>query len=50
LLTGLAFAALLAGVVPMGLRGGLVGPFAAQAQNLGQRAVTGSVVDLNSVL
>jgi hypothetical protein len=49
LLTGLAFAALLAGVVPMGLRGGLVGPFAAQAQNLGQRAVTGSVVDLNSV-
>ncbi|MGA2673948.1 MAG: carboxypeptidase-like regulatory domain-containing protein [Terracidiphilus sp.] len=52
LLSGLAFAALAAGVVPMALQGGPnglgLGPAVAQAQNLGQRAVTGSVVDANS--
>lgn len=52
LLSGLAFAALAAGVVPMALRnapsGLSFGPLPAQAQNLGQRAVTGTVVDANS--
>jgi hypothetical protein len=46
LLAGLALAALAAGVAPMASRGG--GPLAALAQNLGQRAVTGSVVDGDS--
>jgi hypothetical protein len=45
---GVVFAILAAGLVPMGSRGGLMGPFAAQAQNLGQRVVMGSVVDGNS--
>ena len=44
----LAFAALLAVFAPLGLRGGHGGQFVAEAQNLGQRVVTGSVVDLNS--
>jgi hypothetical protein len=37
-------------LVPLGLRGGLIGigPFAADAQNLGQRVVIGAVVDANS--
>ena len=48
LLAGMAFAALAAGVVPMGSLAGLIGPPLAQAQNLGQRAVSGSVVDANS--
>jgi hypothetical protein len=52
LLTGLAFAALAAGVVPTELSGGRtglgLGPREALAQNLGQRVVTGSVVDENS--
>jgi len=51
LLSGLAFAALAAGVVPMGLSGGPsrlgFGLLEAQAQNLGQRVVTGKVVDAN---
>jgi hypothetical protein len=51
LLSGLAFAAVAAGVVPMGLSGdpsGLgLGRLEAQAQNLGQRVVTGKVVDAN---
>jgi hypothetical protein len=51
LLGGLAFAALVAGVVPMGLSGGPsrfgFGSPEAQAQNLGQRVVTGKVVDAN---
>jgi hypothetical protein len=45
LLAGVAFAALAAGVVPMVSQGGLMAPPMAQAQNLGQRVVTGRVVD-----
>ncbi|MGB9406431.1 MAG: carboxypeptidase-like regulatory domain-containing protein [Terracidiphilus sp.] len=52
LAAGAAFAVLAAGLVPLGSRGGLNGfgdgPFAAVAQNLGQRVVIGSVVDANS--
>jgi hypothetical protein len=48
LAAGVVFAVLAAGLVPLGSRGGLGGPFAAQAQNLGQRVVMGSVVDGNS--
>jgi len=48
LLAGVAFTALAAGVVPMWSSAGLIGPPLAQAQNLGQRAVSGSVVDANS--
>jgi len=47
LAAGVAFALLMAGLLPLG--SGLIGPFAAQAQNLGQRAVMGAVVDANSV-
>ena len=47
LLAGAAFAALAAGVVSLGSRDGLLGPLHAQAQNLGQRAVSGKVVDAN---
>jgi hypothetical protein len=43
-----AFAALAAGLAPMTQQHGLVGPLTAQAQNLGQRVVMGSVVDANS--
>jgi hypothetical protein len=47
------FAALTAGVVSLGSRCGqngfCLGPVVAHAQNLGQRAVTGTVVDANSV-
>jgi hypothetical protein len=39
------FVALAAGWIPLAPRGG---PLQAQAQNLGQRIVTGSVVDANS--
>ena len=53
LLAGVAFAALVAGVVPTGLRGGPggvgFGSSVAQAQNLGQRVVTGIVVDSSTV-
>ena len=38
-------AALAAGLVPMGRQGQGLGPVAAQAQNLGQRVVSGTVVD-----
>ena len=49
LLGGLVCAALAAGVVPLGLEGGIgLGLVVAQAQNLGQRVVTGRVVDSNS--
>jgi hypothetical protein len=41
----LVYVALAAGVVPMARNGGLS---AAQAQNLGQRVVTGTVVDADS--
>jgi hypothetical protein len=42
-----AFAALAAGLVPMAYQGGF-GPSVAQAQNLGQRVVSGAVLDANS--
>jgi hypothetical protein len=49
---GAVFALLAAGIVPLGPRGGKsgfsLGPSAAQAQNLGERVVTGSVVDTDS--
>jgi hypothetical protein len=52
LLAGVACAALAAGVVPVGSRDDLIGfglgPAMAQAQNLGQRVVSGYVVDANS--
>ena len=52
LAAGVAFAVLAAGLVPLAPRDGQngfgLGPFAAQAQNLGQRVVMGSVVDANS--
>jgi hypothetical protein len=51
LLAGTVGAALAAGVVPIGMGPGVgtgLGPGVAQAQNLGQRAVTGRVVDANS--
>jgi hypothetical protein len=43
-----AFAALAAGIISIGSGGVGIGPSAAQAQNLGQRVVTGTVVDANS--
>ena len=43
-----AFAALAAGLVPLAPKTGLLGPQAAQAQNIGQRVVSGYVVDANS--
>ena len=52
LAVGVAVAALAAGVFPTGSRAGLagfgLGPTEAQAQNLGQRAVFGFVVDADS--
>ena len=47
LAASVAFAVLAAGVVPLASHGGM-GPFAAQAQNMGQRVVMGAVVDANS--
>ncbi|MGA3080450.1 MAG: carboxypeptidase-like regulatory domain-containing protein [Terracidiphilus sp.] len=53
LAAGAAFALLAAGIVPLGPRAGEsgfdLGPFAAQAQNLGERVVMGAVVDADSV-
>ena len=45
----LAFAALAAGLVPLVPKAGPFGPPAAQAQNLGQRVVSGYVADDKSV-
>jgi hypothetical protein len=50
LLAGAACVALSAGVVPVGLAGGMIGPSEAQAQNIGMRVVRGYVVDANSAL
>jgi len=53
LLAGAVCAALAAGVVPLGMGPGTgcgLGPGVARAQNLGQRAVSGRVVDSNSAL
>jgi hypothetical protein len=47
LLAWAAFTALAAGVVSIGPSAGLIGPPLAQAQNMGQRAVFGKVVDAN---
>lgn len=49
LLGSVLFAALAQGGFPVGVGDGLgLGPGVAQAQNMGQRAVTGHVVDSNS--
>jgi len=51
LLAGAVCAALAAGVVPIGVggwRSSLAGPPLAMAQNIGQRTVSGSVLDSNS--
>jgi hypothetical protein len=48
LAAGVAFALLAAGLVPLGSKGGFIGPFRAEAQNLGYRVVFGNVVDNNS--
>ena len=48
LAAGAAFALLAAGLVPLGSRGKIMGPFTAEAQNLGQRVVIGAVVDANA--
>jgi len=45
---GVAFAALAAGMVPIAPNMGLLGPQAAQAQNIGQRVVSGYVVDASA--
>jgi len=44
-LAGAVFAALAAGLVPPANQGGLIGPAMAHAQNLGQRTVSGKVID-----
>ena len=46
----MALAVLSAGMVPTQPTNGLLGPIPAAAQNLGQRAVSGSVLDGNSAL
>ena len=48
LVAGVAFAALAAGLVPMATRSGMIAPPMAQAQNMGQRVVSGWVVDGNA--
>ena len=48
LAAGAALAVLAAGLVPMGQGSGSIGPVEAQAQNLGQRVVLGTVVDSGS--
>lgn len=48
LMAGVAFAALAAGIVPVASQGGFLAPRVAQAQNLGQRVVKGTVVDASS--
>ena len=48
LMAGVAFAALAAGLVPLAPQVGLLGPGLAQAQNLGQRVVSGYVADASS--
>ncbi len=49
LAAGAALAVLAAGLVPLGSRGGFAGPLAADAQNLGERVVSGYVADAHSV-
>ena len=45
---GVTFAVLIAGVVAVGLVGGWLNPPSVRAQNIGQRVVSGTVVDANS--
>jgi hypothetical protein len=47
-LARVTFAILIAGVVPTGLVVGLLNPPPVRAQNIGQRVVSGTVVDANS--
>jgi hypothetical protein len=47
LLAAVAFAATAAGIVPLGPPGALIAP-AAQAQNFGERTVSGTVLNANS--
>jgi hypothetical protein len=49
-LAWMALAVLSAGMVPTKSSSSLIGPIAATAQNLGQRVVSGSVLDANSTL
>ncbi len=44
-LAGIAFVVCVAGLVPAGPAGGLLSPQSAQAQNIGQRVVNGTVID-----
>ena len=48
LLTAVALGAAMAGMVPLGPRAGLIEPGVAQAQNFGERVVTGTVIDASS--
>ncbi len=48
LLTALVFAGLAAGMVQMGSRDTLIAPSMAQAQNLGERVVSGAVLEEDS--
>jgi hypothetical protein len=45
---GAAFAVFAAGMVPLGSQGGYMRPFTAEAQNLGERVVSGYVADAYS--
>ena len=47
-LAGAVFVALAAGLVPLAYQGTLIGPPMAHAQNLGQRVVSGKVIDDSS--
>ena len=47
-LAAAAFAVCAAGMVPVGLVGGLIAPPLARAQNIGQRVVNGTVIDAGS--
>jgi hypothetical protein len=47
-LAGVVFAVLAAGVAPIGSRGALSWPSSAQAQNLGRRTVSGTVLSADS--
>ena len=48
LTAGAVFALLAAGLLPLGSRGGFIGPNTAEAQNLGYRVVFGNVLDADS--
>jgi len=48
LVAGAAFAVLAAGIAPLGSRGGYMGPFSAEAQNIGERVVSGYVADAHA--